>query len=315
MPPLDSTARGGFIMQRPSAPAPTVHQRLLRTASAVAIAATLLTRPAGAQSCTGDCNGDDRVAVDELVTLVRIALGEIGPDRCGALAAGLAAGVTVDAIVLAVDYSIRGCPGGTPLPTRTPSATVAATATATPTPTLDVTSTPTIPAAVCGNGIPEVEQGETCDDGNTDDGDLDLDDACPFDCRLKPLPCTLPRDGLKVEVAFDTPGRAALFAASVFLRYPDGTVDIAGAGSGATMSVTVSSLDAQASVNDLDYALRVLLSALAPFPADPLFVVQFRDCGDPPANLAAFRCTVVEAFDDQGEDITSATTCRISIVP
>jgi len=61
-----------------------------------------LTPPA----CLGDCNNDDHVTIDELLTLVDIALG-----NGGSCPYGLAAGVTPDVSVIlhAVSNALNGC--------------------------------------------------------------------------------------------------------------------------------------------------------------------------------------------------------------
>ena len=58
--------------------------------------------------CTGSCNGDAEVSVDELITLVNIALGNLA---AGACADGLPAGVEVDIALLvgAVGNALNGC--------------------------------------------------------------------------------------------------------------------------------------------------------------------------------------------------------------
>jgi hypothetical protein len=63
----------------------------------------LPTTPAG---CSGDCNSDGSVSIDEIVQLVNAALGNAieCPDTAG--------GVTVDLIVSAVTYALSGCPRG-----------------------------------------------------------------------------------------------------------------------------------------------------------------------------------------------------------
>jgi len=65
-----------------------------------------------------------------------------------------------------------------PSPTSTPTPTNTPTPTSTPTSTPTPTNTPT-PAPVCGNG--QEEQGETCDDGNTQSCD-----GCDTNCQIEP---------------------------------------------------------------------------------------------------------------------------------
>ena len=61
--------------------------------------------------CTGDCNGNEKVSVNELVTLVNIALGSALPSACPL---GLASGAAVDIALLvrAVNSALHGCGGG-----------------------------------------------------------------------------------------------------------------------------------------------------------------------------------------------------------
>jgi hypothetical protein len=78
-----------------------------------------------AQTCVGDCNGDERVDVNELIVGVNIALGGLAITQCASLDDG-AGTVTVDRLVLAVTNALNGCGGsptpgeGTPTPTTTP---------------------------------------------------------------------------------------------------------------------------------------------------------------------------------------------------
>jgi hypothetical protein len=59
-------------------------------------------------ACLGDCNGDQRVKVDELVMLVNLALGN--PESCPS---GVPAGATVDVslVLTAVNHALNGCGG------------------------------------------------------------------------------------------------------------------------------------------------------------------------------------------------------------
>jgi hypothetical protein len=60
--------------------------------------------------CLGDCNGDGSVTVDEIVTLVSIALGTANLDACPAADGDDSGSVTVDEIVTAVTNALSGCP-------------------------------------------------------------------------------------------------------------------------------------------------------------------------------------------------------------
>jgi hypothetical protein len=60
-------------------------------------------------SCLGDCNGDGEVTVDEIITMVNIALGAAQPSGCAAGDGNGDGEVTVDEIVSAVNRALGGC--------------------------------------------------------------------------------------------------------------------------------------------------------------------------------------------------------------
>lgn len=59
--------------------------------------------------CVGDCDGDGRVSVDEILTMVNIALGTFSPAECAAADGNGDGEVTVDEITRALDHALRGC--------------------------------------------------------------------------------------------------------------------------------------------------------------------------------------------------------------
>jgi hypothetical protein len=61
--------------------------------------------------CTGDCNADGEVTIDEIVRAVQLALGLDG-SRCDAVDSNHDGEITIDEIVLAVQMALQGCPGG-----------------------------------------------------------------------------------------------------------------------------------------------------------------------------------------------------------
>lgn len=62
-------------------------------------------------ACTGDCDASADVTVDEIITLVNIALGNQTLTNCTAGDANTDGQVTVDEIVAAVNNALNGCPG------------------------------------------------------------------------------------------------------------------------------------------------------------------------------------------------------------
>jgi hypothetical protein len=68
------------------------------------------TATAAVSTCIGDCNGDGRVTVDEVVTGVNIALGVVPASACPAFDGNGDGTVTVDEILQAVNNALNGCP-------------------------------------------------------------------------------------------------------------------------------------------------------------------------------------------------------------
>jgi len=96
--------------------------------------------PASSGPCAGDCDGGGEVTVNELITLVNIALGTGGSCLNGVPAG---APVEVTLIIHAVNNALTGCPALPPTPTATPAVvTQTPTKTPTPAPTPTYTSTP-----------------------------------------------------------------------------------------------------------------------------------------------------------------------------
>jgi hypothetical protein len=66
-----------------------------------------------AETCSGDCNGDDVVTVNELLLAVNIATMDSVPIAlCPSADANGDGSVTIDEIVVAVDHALNGCTAG-----------------------------------------------------------------------------------------------------------------------------------------------------------------------------------------------------------
>lgn len=61
--------------------------------------------------CTGDCNADSAVSIDELISGVNIALGTQAVDTCPAFAPVGSEGIDIAKLVTAVNTSLNGCNG------------------------------------------------------------------------------------------------------------------------------------------------------------------------------------------------------------
>lgn len=143
---------------------------LANLATALCLVPLLLAAsPAGGLICSGDCDENGSLTVDELVRVVAIALGDRTIDECPSADVSGERLITVEEIIIATQYALNGCPPAdtaTPTPTATPppSATRTATATRTRTPTTThtptPTETPTVTPTPTGNRPPEL----TCQD-------------------------------------------------------------------------------------------------------------------------------------------------------
>lgn len=93
------------------------------------LATLLLIGAAPAAACTGDCDGDGGVAVNEAVRGVNIALGNAPVGDCAQFDANGDGSVAVNELIAAVAAVLDGCPDVTPGPTprATPDPNAAAT--------------------------------------------------------------------------------------------------------------------------------------------------------------------------------------------
>jgi ELWxxDGT repeat protein len=60
-------------------------------------------------TCSGDCSGDRRVSIDELVVGVSIALGQESLESCGQLDRNTDARISIDELIAALNQALSGC--------------------------------------------------------------------------------------------------------------------------------------------------------------------------------------------------------------
>ena len=124
---------------------------LKRAAVIVAVAGVIaLPERAAGTVCVGDCNRDAAVTVNELVTMVDIALETADPSTCVAGDADGSGDVTVNEIVAGVNSALNGCP-------------------------------PPVGRGVCGDQVVDADKGEECDDGGVCVGGTNAGVACAAD--------------------------------------------------------------------------------------------------------------------------------------
>lgn len=282
--------------------------RQLGLAVALLITVLLAHRVPAAAQCAGDCNGDGTVAVNELIIAVNIALQLAPATNCSAADRDGDGSIVVSELIQAVNSALNGCNGtGSPTATRTPSS-------GSPTPTrTQATGSPTPTRPVppnCGNGRVEPSEGETCDDGNRSEGP---GDSCPANCRIES--CTPSGETLTAEVVFDTaPADLLVAGMTVFIRYPDGTVEIPGSSNAPPVQDAIMSDFFTITPNDYDYAVQAVL--LDPFgfgveqgTAMTITFTRCRDAGRPAQG--AFTCRVVDAADPEFRTVTNQVSCRV----
>lgn len=77
--------------------------------------------PGPITGCQADCNGDGAVVINELITAVSIALGELPVSLCPPADPDRSGAVAVNELVGAVTRALEGCDPAMPSPTSTPS--------------------------------------------------------------------------------------------------------------------------------------------------------------------------------------------------
>jgi hypothetical protein len=185
--------------------------------------------------------------------------------------------------------------GGPPTATGTSTRTSTATQSATPTPT----STPTMSSSVCGNGI--LEPGETCA-------------SCPADCTV--LACT---GGMPIQtfrINFNAPPGSIATAVSSLVGYRSNRVSLPGSGSAPGSRVKNRPTGTSQLVNDLNYAVRVVLQAQTGFtiPSGRLYTIDFDTCsGAMPVTPADFGCQVESCGSSNGP--IADCTCVVTTAP
>lgn len=70
----------------------------------------LLSVPPPTVACTGDCNNDGEVTIDEIITMVNIALGTSSVATCARGDTNGDGEITIDEVIQAVGFALAGCP-------------------------------------------------------------------------------------------------------------------------------------------------------------------------------------------------------------
>ena len=158
-------------------------------------------------------------------------------------------------------------------------------------------ATPAVASASCGNHL--LDSDETCD-------------SCPADCA--PAAC---KAGGKRRATIELSPQAGyekIGAVTVLLAYRGGILAVPGEKSAAAVKARVKARQrgAQVFVNDLGYALRVVVSSNEGLPAGPLLDVDLDTCaGAPAAQVADLSCRVESCA--QGGKRLRLCTCSAAL--
>jgi hypothetical protein len=109
-----------------------------------------LARHAAGFVCGGDCDRNSEVTVNELITMVNVALGETDPSICVAGDSDGTGEITVNEIVAGVHNALNGC-------------------------------APSVGRGVCGDQVVDSDKGEECDDGGVCIGGTNAGVPCAAD--------------------------------------------------------------------------------------------------------------------------------------
>lgn len=274
-------------------------------------------------NCPGDCDGDGRVTIAEIVRVASLILNCGGAAAgCGFAPEGCPSGdvdesgsldvADVITLVRQVLTTATGCPGSEPSPTTTPTSTSPLPPSPTPPPPTPSpteeppVATPTVSEAICGNGI--LEGGETCDDGNRITHPPT--DLCPESCRI--VTCSPSGSTRTVAVNFSAP--ATVTAMAVVIVYPDGRVQIPGTQADPSVLARITNRPSGflADAFDFDFALRVALVGTRGISGSQLFRLNFDTCREAtPVSAEDFRCVVVEASGTNFQPV-AGVSCSLS---
>jgi len=161
---------------------------------------------------------------------------------------------------------------------------------------------------LCGNG--KIETGETCDDGNVVDGD-----SCPANCSIAACSVT---GSATAGVTFSVPAGASVAGLTVYVEYPESSVQVPGQGNQLQVQNAINNTPANTvfTPNDLNYALRVVLTENdnAAITAGALFDLSLNRCNSQPLPAASdFKCRVESASSTSATNV-SGVTCAVASI-
>jgi cysteine-rich repeat protein len=150
----------------------------------------------------------------------------------------------------------------------------------------------------CGNTVVEGNLNETCDDGNSANGD-----GCPANCHVDS--CTQTASTLGTHITYTGPPGVIIAGLGIFVDYPEGKVG----GPTFTNSFGVGNVTV-----DLGYGFNASPIKTTGLPT-PFMGANYKTCQGAPAAVASdFTCTVTDASDDGGNVVpANQVTCSVTI--
>ena len=279
------------------APTPTSTKLSTRTATAAATAtasATLISTPTSTASATAVATPTLTHAPTASATATATT-----PPVPSTPTLTASATPTATATVAPTDTPTTG-PTNTASPTATdtpiPTATESGGATSTPTPTASPSPQPTA-GAECGNGI--LEAGESCT-------------SCPADCTVLACTATTPLQTFRIN--FQAPLGSSPSVVTTRVGYRSDRVSLPGTGSAPAARVKMRPAGTSQLVNDLDYAVTVLIQGQAggTVPSGKLFTIDFDTCqGAAAVTPADFGCSIESCASSSGP--IDGCTCTVTL--
>jgi hypothetical protein len=102
-----SSATSLLIAVADSTPTPTPFESPATPTPSATASAMADPTPA---ACTGDCDADGRVTVNELITIVNIALGNVGLEGCADVDVNASGTAEITELIAAINRALQGCP-------------------------------------------------------------------------------------------------------------------------------------------------------------------------------------------------------------
>lgn len=149
--------------------------------------------------------------------------------------------------------------------------------------------------AACGDHL--LDAGETCD-------------GCPDDCKAAPCPVSASDKPVRFAVEWAPPAGQTASSLTLTVAYRSSRIGLPGSGAAPQIRLEKAPANAIVLLNDLDYAVKVVLTKSGTIEPGQVFTLAFDRCESAPAPAASdFSCQVAGCATAAG-DIQDCS-CRI----